>query len=115
MISTENHMGKINISDKYITGIIKKTVSGCFGVAGLSSNNLKEKILSELTGRPDNSGISIRISENRLTVNIHISVTYGTNIQAVALSVRNKLRFVLSELVGIEVERVNIFVDEIVS
>jgi uncharacterized alkaline shock family protein YloU len=108
-------MGKINISDQYIMDIIEKNVSGCFGIAGFGCKTPAEKLYSGLTGKKRNSGISINISDNKLTVNIHISVTYGTNIQAVAASIRNKLRFALSEAAGIETESVNIFVDDIVS
>lgn len=115
MISTENHMGKINISDKYISGIIKNTVSGCFGVAGLVSTGLGEAAESKCRGTSENSGLSIKIQDNKLTVSIHISVTFGTNIPAVADSLRSKLEFALSDMVGIEAERINIYVDEIVS
>ncbi|MGN0621998.1 MAG: Asp23/Gls24 family envelope stress response protein [Porcipelethomonas sp.] len=115
MISKENYMGKISISDEYITNIIKNTVSDCFGVAGLVSTGLDEAIEAKITGSDRNSGISVRIRDDRLAVRIHISVTFGTNIPAVAESLRNKLRFALSESVGVELERVDIFVDEIVS
>ena len=115
LITKENHLGKINISAEYTTDMIKDTVSECFGIAGLVSVGMRETIASGIGGKSENYGISVKVCENRVTINLHISVTFGTNIPAVVYSLRSKLRFVLSESMGIEPERVNIYVDEIVS
>jgi len=44
-------------------------------------------------------------------VNLHISVTFGTNIAAIADSISNKVQFAVEEATGITVSRVNVFID----
>ena len=50
---------------------------------------------------------------NELIVNLHICVTYGTNISAVVKSVKNKVSFALNEYAGITVQAVNVYIDGI--
>ncbi len=114
MLTKENYLGKISVSDAYIKALVYRTVSGCFGVAGMRSCNLSEHILGEvLKVKTEGMGVRVAIKKNELIVGLHISVTYGTNISAVVRSIKNKVEFVLAELVGIPVRAVNVYVDSI--
>lgn len=114
MLTKENYLGKISISDAYLKALVYRTVSGCFGVAGMKSSSLSEFILGEvLKIKTEGMGVRISVKNNELIVELHISVTYGTNISAIVKSVKNKVRFVLAELVEIPVRAVNIYVDSI--
>ena len=59
-------------------------------------------------------GIGIHESEGGLVLDLHIAVTFGTNIPAVAESIRSKVQFAVTEKTGIPVLKVNIYVDDIV-
>lgn len=37
MVGFENHIGKINISDNFLTELVTHAVTDCFGVAGVCS------------------------------------------------------------------------------
>lgn len=114
MLTKENYLGKISINDAYLKALVYRTVSGCFGVAGMKSSSLSEFVLGEvLKIKTEGMGVRISVKNNELIVELHISVTYGTNISAIVKSVKNKVRFVLSEMVGIPVRAVNIYVDSI--
>jgi len=114
MLTKENYMGKITFTDSYIKALIYRTVAGCFGVAGMKSCTFGEYIMGELLGlKTDGMGVRIFVKDNELVVNLHISVTYGTNISAVVRSVKNKVEFALMEYVGVPVRAVNVFVDSI--
>lgn len=115
MLTKENYLGKISISDAYLKALVYRTVSGCFGVAGMKSSSLSEFVLGEvLKIKTEGMGVRTAVKKNELMVELHISVTYGTNISAVVNSVKNKVKFVLSELVEIPVRAVNIYVDSII-
>jgi uncharacterized alkaline shock family protein YloU len=115
MISTENYMGKITVSDSYLKALVCRTVSNCFGVAGMKSSSFKEFVLSDIFGRnPGGIGVHIKTSGNELVVYLHISVTYGTNISAVVSSVKNKVSFALRETAGVPVRSVNVYIDGII-
>lgn len=114
MISHKNYMGKITVTDTYIKALICRTVSGCFGVAGMKSGSFREFILNDILRlEPDGVGVYISTKENELVVNLHISVTYGTNISAVVRSIKDKVEFAVYESVGIPVRSVNVYVDGI--
>ena len=56
-------------------------------------------------------GVTIQSKDKQLIVNLHISVTFGTNIAAIADSISNKVRFAVEEATGITVSKVNVFID----
>ncbi len=114
MIIRENYLGKIAITDEYIKEVISKTVSECFGVSGMCCVNFREFMISKLLGNKNYPvGINVKTKDNSVKIQLHISAAYGTNIAAVVASVKHKVRFVLTETVGVEVDAISIFVDEI--
>ena len=44
-------------------------------------------------------------------VDLHIIVTYGLNISAIVRSIVNKVRWTVEESTGLDVRKVNVFVD----
>ena len=46
-----------------------------------------------------------------LNVDLHIIVTYGLNISAIVKSIVNKVRYTVEDATGLEVHKVNVFVD----
>lgn len=114
MIVTENYLGKIVFTTDYIKSVVSKTVSECFGVAEMNCTNLKEYIFSKVLGKPlPGTGISVKITENKVEISLHITAAYGTNISAVVKSIKNKVRFALAETAGIPVHSVSVYVDDV--
>lgn len=114
MISKENYLGKVTITDKYIKEVIRRTVAGCFGVAGMKSGSFFEFVKKDiLKFKSNNIGVYTSVKENQLTVNIHISVTYGTNINAVVRNIKDKVEFAAEQSLGIPVKCINVYVDDI--
>lgn len=117
MVNMDNHIGKITISRKYLTELIRHTVTGCFGVADVCSVGSVQAFVSAITpGKTykKNKGVIIRTSDDGLlNVDLHIKVTYGTNITAAVSSITNKVRFTLEEAAGVTVGRIRVCVDDI--
>ena len=53
----------------------------------------------------------MRSEGKQLIVDLHIAVIYGMNISAIAKSIVNKVRYTVEEATGLDVKRVNVFVD----
>ncbi|MBP1566988.1 MAG: Asp23/Gls24 family envelope stress response protein [Oscillospiraceae bacterium] len=114
MITRENHIGKIIISDKYIRELIWNTVAGSFGVSGVNEDSLFGDILPFLKKKNTHSnGVNIVSKDNKLIINLKISVTCGTNISAIVKSLRHRVSFVVEEATGIKVSKVNVFIDSV--
>lgn len=112
MIKVKNHIGCIELSSNYLKKLIAKTAASCFGVVGMNSYGPAQSIRS-LVGCEDafDNGVIIRQSNNALIVDLHISVSYGINITAIVDSIINKVRFTVEEEAGIEVSKVNVYID----
>lgn len=61
-------------------------------------------------GKPD-KGNQMRIDTNKVSIDLHIIVEYGTNISAIADNIISAVKYSVEEFTGVEVEDVNIFVD----
>ena len=116
MVGFENHIGKINISDNFLTELVTHAVTGCFGVAGVCSVSTFRSAVSAMTlGKAfrKNKGVLTRTDKDGgLIVDLHIKVTYGTNITAAVNSITHKVGFTVEEATGIHVNKVNVYVDE---
>lgn len=116
MISIENHIGKITVSEAYITELVKHTVTACFGVSDVCSVNPFLCALSAFTGGKvfeKNQGVHIYTDkEGGLIIDLHIKVTYGTNISAAVSSITHKVGFTVEEAIGTPVHGVNVYVDD---
>ena len=116
MVTVENHIGKISVTEKYLNEIVRHAVCDCFGVADVCSVSTFRSAVSALTAGKafrKNKGVMIRTDkEGGLVIDLHIKVTYGTNITAAVSSITHKVSFAVEEAAGIDVHKVNVFVDD---
>lgn len=116
MVTIENHIGKISVSGNYLTQLVRHTVTGCFGVADVCCVNSFRSALSAMTfgkAYSKQRGVAIRTDKSGgLVIDLHIKVTYGTNITAAVNSIIHKVSFNVEEAAGLSVRKVNVYVDE---
>ena len=55
----------------------------------------------------------MRSENDKLIVDLHITVIYGMNIAAISRSIVNKVRYVIEQATGLDVKKVNVFVDDL--
>ena len=114
MLTIENHIGKITISNKYLTDLIWNTVTSCIGVADMNTVSMLSDIRSVFNlDRMKQNGVSIKVKKNRIFIVLHVSVTIGTNISAVTASLKHRVRYVVEQATGMDVAGINVFVDSI--
>lgn len=114
MINIENHIGRISVSENYITEIVRHAVCDCFGVADVCSTNTFRSAVSSITrGRLfKRRGVVIRTEDGGIAIDLHIKVSYGTNINSAVNSIIHRVSFTVEETAGIHVNSVNVFVDD---
>lgn len=114
MIKYETLTGTINISEDYLQKLIGQAVTSCYGVVGMVPSGSKQKIFSFFSKKEDlNKGIVIRGNADKISVELHIMVSYGMNINAIAQSIVHKVQYTVSEATGIKVSKVVVKVDDI--
>lgn len=115
MVSIQNHVGKITISPEYFTELIGNTVRKCFGVISMNVTGLRETVLTVFRGKKNSTprGVKVKFVKDKLIIDLHISLMYGVNMNAVVRSIINKVGYTVEQSTGISVEKVNVYVDSI--
>ena len=113
MITVENYLGTTKISKEYLLSLINHTVSNCFGVVDINASE-PIGILQTLFKKADfmrRKGVGISSKDGKLSVTIHITVLFGTNIKAVTDSLVHKVRYTVEETTGLKISKISVFVD----
>lgn len=116
MVVLQNHVGKITISPDYFTELIGNTVTKCFGVISMNVSGVRETLMAAIrrkSGKPPAYGVKVRFVKGKLFIDLHISLMYGVNMNAVVRSIINKVGYTVEQSTGISVEKVNVYVDSI--
>lgn len=110
-VEQKNELGKVMISDQLIARVAGYAAMEVFGLVGMSSRQQIKDGFAELLGRENYArGIVVRINDSSVELDLHIIVSYGTKISEVAHNVQEKVKYTLKEIVGIDVDSVNIYV-----
>lgn len=114
MLAYETRLGTIDISEGYLSKLIGNEVTSCFGVVGMLPSNNKQRIFNKLYREESiDTGIKVSGTTDFVVVELHIVVTYGMNINAIAESITEKVKYVVKEKTGITVGKVIVKVDGI--
>ncbi len=115
MIKLENPNGYIEITNNYFANLVGRAAQSCFGVTGMVNSNPYQSIKSAIKSRSskDNldQGVVVKNINDKLIIDLHISVSYGVNISAIVESIVNKVRYTVEEATDLKVSKVNVYVD----
>lgn len=114
MIAYDTRLGKVEISEEYLAKLIGHEVTSCFGVVGMVPTKGKQKIYNRFS-KSDlaDKGIKVTANGDSLSVEIHIVVTYGININAIAVSITEKVKHIVMDNTGLDVKKVTVKIDGI--
>ena len=114
MIAYETRLGKIELSQQYLTKLIGHEVTSCFGVVGMVPKGSRQKLFKKFSKvDPLDTGIKVIGNADSIIVELHIMVTYGMNINAIATSITEKVKYIVEEATKIKVEKVIVKIDGI--
>ncbi|MCR4902922.1 MAG: Asp23/Gls24 family envelope stress response protein [Butyrivibrio sp.] len=106
------HIGNITIDDDVIAQYAGAVAMECFGIVGMANVNVKDGLVSLLKLDSMTRGINIALDENkRLKLDFHVIVAYGVSISAVSKNLIDTVKYKVEEFTGIEIEKINIFVE----
>ena len=111
-ITCREENGNINISEDVISSMVRNAISEVEGVAGLSNTAGAE--IAELIGiKSVNKGVKVQFSEDRIVVDVILTVSYGSNVVSVARQVQEKVINAVQVATGMENAQVNVHVSGI--
>jgi uncharacterized alkaline shock family protein YloU len=103
--------GRISIADNAIVTIVHDAVLSCYGVVDMAPRSLGSAISRRLGFSSEARGIDISVNGNRVTIELSVVMEYGTPIFTVASNVMQAVKFQVEQVLGMDVERVNVNVD----
>jgi uncharacterized alkaline shock family protein YloU len=110
-LEVSTNLGQIQVSSDVIATIAGAAALDCYGLVGMASRSQLKDGIIELLGRENLSkGIEVRTEDGDIVIDLHIIVGYGTKISEVAHNVQSKVQYTLEQLLGLKVNRINIFV-----
>ena len=112
MIRHNNDNGSVNISTSVYTDIAGTAASNCFGVKGMAARSVKDGVYHLLRVESMSKGVHVEFHEDgSITINLHIMVDNGVNLNAVGASIISEVRYVVTKSTGTEVRAVNVYID----
>jgi len=110
----KNDFGTILVENEVIARIAGLAAMECYGVVGMAARSLRDGLVHLLKIEKLSRGVNVETLETgELIVGLHIVVEYGTNLVAIANSLKDNVRYKVEESVGMKVQDVNIFIEGI--
>jgi uncharacterized alkaline shock family protein YloU len=106
-----NELGTIVIDSNVIATYAGSVAVECFGIVGMAVFNVKDGLVRLLKKDSLERGLSVRIEDNRISIDFHVIVSYGVSISAVADNLFTSVKYRVEEFTGMEVEKLNMFVE----
>ncbi len=107
----ENEFGTITIDAEVLARMAGLAAMDCYGIVGMAAKNVKEGIFQLLKTESLTKGIKLTLNGNKISIDFHIIVEYGTNISVIANNVISTVKYTLEESAGLEVEQINVYVE----
>ena len=101
-------LGEIVINPDVIALYAGSVAVECFGIVGMAAVNMKDGLVKLLKKESLTHGINVSISENKISLDFHVIVSYGVSISAVT---DNLMKYKVEEFTGMEIEKINILVE----
>ena len=115
MIRQNNENGTVQVSTNVYVDIAGTAASNCFGVKGMAARSVTDGLYHLLRKDAAGKGVKVQFHEdNTISIDLHIMVDYGVNLNAVGASIISEVRYVVSSHTGTEVRAVNVYVDSMV-
>lgn len=116
MITKINQYGHISLTNDYLTALVSRAAEQCYGIAAMGQNPLANNARDALRhGRLPEKGVTVAENSRSLDIALHIMVGYGLNIKTIVQSITHRVRDEVEHDTGLQVNRVDVFVDDILS
>ena len=104
--------GNIKISDSAISVLVGSTVCECYGVVGVTSQNLIVDGINELLGKENYSkGVIVKNKNNILEFDLYIVVGLDVKIPTVVTEIQKRIKYIVEKSLNMDVGSVNVHIE----
>ncbi len=109
--SLSSPLGRISISHEAVAHIVGRVAAEAYGVVGMAPRTPRERLLTRDRLR---QGITVRGSAAAgVTIELSVVVEYGLNLAEVASTLRNRVRYEIERLTGLNVADVEVRIQDV--
>lgn len=106
------NLGNVQIDKDVIAKYAGSSAVECFGIVGMATVNVKDGFAKLLKRESLTHGVEVVVTENnKITIDLHIIVSYGVSISAVTDNLINNVKYKVEEFAGLPVERISVYVE----
>ena len=105
--------GSVIIDNEVIARIAGLVALDCYGVVGMASINMKDGLVQLLLGDSLTKGIKVSTENEKITIEFHIIVEYGTNISAFADNLSSTVTYKVNDMLGLQIADISVYVEGI--
>ena len=109
--SMSTDFGIITIDPEVIAKYAGSVAVECFGIVGMAAVNMKDGLVRLLKKESLTHGIQVYISDNKITLDFHVIVSYGVSISAVTENLISNVKYKVEEFTGMSVDKINIYIE----
>ena len=108
-------VGNVSISQEVVATIAESVISEIDGVASLVGGNAKNEIVKFFQNvSSGGKGIEVEVGETECTIDLYIVAKLGHQLPALAGEIQNKVVKAITEITGLKVQEVNVFIQKVV-
>ncbi len=107
--------GQIELTDDVIATVVGGATTEIFGVVGMASKSaIKDNFQALLRKENYSKGVVIKtLEDGRIAVDVYTVMSYGVKISEVSRNIQERVKFNLENQLGISVDAVNVFIQNI--
>ncbi len=107
--------GQIELTDDVIATVVGGATTEIFGVVGMASKSaIKDNFQALLRKENYSKGVVIKtLDDGRIAVDVYTVMSYGVKISEVSRNIQERVKFNLESQLGISVDAVNVFIQNI--
>lgn len=106
-----NRYGKIAISPDVVSTYAGAVAVECFGIVGFGAISMADGIVKLLKKEKVTHGIEVSVDGEKVSLDFHIIISYGVNINAVVENLVSTVKYKLEAFTGLELEKINVYID----
>jgi len=110
MEKSKKTYGKITIAPDVLVSIAQLATLGVDGVSHLTAGS---RDVNTLFKKGINEGVNISVEDNVVYVDLYVVLKRNYNVRDVSHTIQNQVARSISEMVGMEIGRINIHVEDI--
>jgi uncharacterized alkaline shock family protein YloU len=102
--------GTITVTENALASLLGLAAHEVPGVVGMAPSNIREGLQKILGRAQARDGVVVAGELHKRTVDLHIVIAFGTNVNAVAENVRERVNYAAKTFAGVELESVKVHV-----